>query len=348
MSDPPAGLDADVTSDAVDHKLDLDALDHTLDLDAVVATVRGHAGLTGKLPLNAIRPYVDASDPLHGPGDDGAIVEIDSRQVVVCGEAMSPPFVAADPYGAGLAAVLANVNDVAAMGGVPRAIVSTLVGPREVTSRAMEGMREGSRLYDVPLVGGHLTERPGDTSLSAFAVGDAEQVLSMANVRPGQTVLFACSLDGRMRPDFPFFTSIERQGPRLARDVRLLARVAADGLAVAAKDVSMAGALGSLAMLLEFTRHGVEVDLARLPYPTATDPLRWLIAFPTYAFWLVAEPEHADACCRLFEEHQLVCAAVGTVDAGGELAVRLGAERRTLLDLRCEPVTGLWHDAADA
>lgn len=322
MSDPPAGLD----------------------LDAVVATVRGYAGLTGKQPLNAIRQYLDASDPVHGPGDDGAIVDIASSQVVVCGEAMSPPFVAADPYGAGLAAVLANVNDVAAMGGVPRAIVSTLVGPREVTSRAMEGMREGCRLYDVPLVGGHLTERAGDTSLSAFAVGEAECVLSMANVHPGQTVLFACSLDGTMRPDFPFFTSIERQGPRLARDVRLLARVAAEGLAVAAKDVSMAGALGSLAMLLEFTRCGVEVDLARLPYPPDTDPLGWLIAFPTYAFWLLTAPQDAEACCRVFEEHQLACVAVGTVDASGELAVRLGAERRMLLDLGREPVTGLWHD----
>ena len=52
-----------------------------------------------------------------GPGDDGAVVEIlGGRSVVVCGEAIHPPFVAADPHGAGMAAVLANVNDLAAMG----------------------------------------------------------------------------------------------------------------------------------------------------------------------------------------------------------------------------------------
>jgi hypothetical protein len=318
--------------------------DPALDLDAVVATVRGHAGLTGKQPIAGVRHFVDASDPIHGPGDDGAVVEIASSHVVVCGEAISPPFVAADPYGAGFAAVLANVNDVAAMGGVPRAIVSTLVGPAEVTSEVMRGMREASVVYDVPLVGGHLTQRPGDTSLSAFAVGEAECVLSMANVEAGQAVLFACSLDGEMRADFPFFTSIERQGPRLARDVRLLARVAADGLAVAAKDVSMAGLLGSLAMLLEFTRCGAEVDLERLPFPAGTDPLRWLVAFPTYAFWLLAEPAAVEACRRVFEAHELACGVVGTVDGTGQLVVKHGAERRTLLDLRREPVTGLWAD----
>jgi selenophosphate synthetase-related protein len=315
---------------------------HELDLDRVVESVRTHTGLTGKRPIASVRPFVDASDPVHGPGDDGAVVELGQSRVVVCGEAISPPFVAADPHGAGFAAVLANVNDVAAMGGVPRAIVSTLVGPPEVTTKVLEGMRDASAVYDVPLVGGHLTERPGDTSLSAFALGDATSVLSMANVRPGQTMLFACSLDGAMRPDFPFFTSIERQGPRLARDVRLLAQVAADGLAVAAKDVSMAGALGSLAMLLEFTRCGAVVDLAAMPVPADTDPVRWLIAFPTYAFWVVTDAECVDACRSVFESSGLACAPVGSVDATGKLVLRFAGDERVLLDLAAESITGLW------
>ncbi len=52
-----------------------------------------------------------------------------------------PPFVAADPYGAGIAAVLANVNDVAAMGGFPLAIVDTVVADRETARSVLEGMR---------------------------------------------------------------------------------------------------------------------------------------------------------------------------------------------------------------
>jgi selenophosphate synthetase-related protein len=311
-------------------------------LDTIVIAVRKHNGLTGKRGISAARRFVDPSDPIHGPGDDGAIVEIDGRQVVACGEAISPAFIRADPYGAGIAAILANVNDVAAMGGVPRGIVNTVVGPREVTSEVLRGMSDAASMYDVPIIGGHLTEGDGETSVSAFAVGHAEQVLTMANVRPGQELLFACSLDGVMRSDFPFFTTIERQRPTFARDVRLLAEVASLGAAVAAKDVSMAGPLGSLAMLLEFRRCGAIVDMRKLPTPADTDPLRWLVSFPTYAFWLTAEPKSAAQCATVFESKGLVCARVGETVDGGQLTLTDGDCRRVLLDLDNESVTGLW------
>ncbi|MEX3010636.1 AIR synthase related protein [Hoeflea sp. TYP-13] len=312
-------------------------------LDAVVSAVRNHTGVSGKQAINGASRFVDPVDPVHGPGDDGAIVDIASHQVVACGEAISPPFIEGDPYGAGIAGVLANVNDVAAMGGIPRGIVNTVVGPTRVTSELMRGLSDAAEMYDVPILGGHLTEREGESSLSAFAIGHAEQVLSMANVRPGQALLFACSLDGEMRPDFPFFTSIERQGPNLARDVRLLAQVAAEGAAVAAKDVSMAGSLGSLAMLLEFTRCGANVDLRRHPMPADTDPLRWLVSFPTYAFWLTADPDRVADCAGIFESKGLICAQVGEVTGGGALVLEDGDHRRTLIDLSSESVTGLWN-----
>ena len=311
-------------------------------LDAIVSAVREHTGLSGKQCIAATNRFFDPSDPVHGPGDDGAIIEVDDRNVVACGEAISPPFIAKDPYGAGIAAVLANVNDVAAMGGVPRGIVNTVVGPREVTTEVMRGISDGARMYDVPVIGGHLTERPGETSLSAFAVGHAERVLSMANVRAGQALLFACSLDGEMRADFPFFTSIERQKANLARDVRLLAEVAASGFAVAAKDVSMAGPLGSLAMLLEFTRCGAVVDMQLHPMPVGSDPLRWLVSFPTYAFWLTAEPDSVSDCATVFESKGLICEQVGEIVPGGEMLLTDGEHARVLLDLSSESVTGLW------
>lgn len=311
-------------------------------LAAVVDAVRQHNGLTGKQVISAARQFVDASDPVHGPGDDGAIVEIDGRLVVVCGEAISPPFVRADPFGAGIAAVLANVNDVAAMGGVPSGIVNTVVGPRGLATEVLRGMAHAARMYEVPIIGGHLTECDGDVSLSAFAIGHAQRVLSMANVGAGQALLFACSLDGAMRRDFPFFSTLERQGPTFARDVRLLAALAADGRALAAKDVSMAGPLGSLAMLLEFTRCGARVDMRKLPMPSGVDPLRWLVAFPTYAFWLTTEPATKAACVSAFEAYGLVCADVGEVVDGGRLTLTDGEHRRTLIDLSHESVTGLW------
>ena len=319
-----------------------DSTIHSYTLDTVVDEVRRYSGFTNKAPISGVKAFFDPTDPIHGPGDDGAIVHVDDHNVVVCGEALSPSFVDGDPHGAGIAAVLANVNDVAAMGGVPLGIVNTVVGPPEVTAEVMRGMVDASKMYDVPIVGGHLTEQPGPTSLSAFAVGHAEQVLSMANVREGQTVLFACFLDGHMRPDFPFFTWIDNQAHRFARDVRVLAQVAARGAAVSAKDVSMAGALGSLAMLLEFSGLGAEIRLADMPVPDATDFLQWLIAFPSYAFWLTAEPDQAENCIGIFTDNDLTCVSVGTVTGGSSLQLQHSADSAELIDFASESVTGLW------
>jgi len=306
--------------------------------DEVVRIVRQHAGVSGKGAIAQVSTFVDTGDPLHGPGDDGAVVELDGARAVVCGEAIAPAFVQQDPYGAGIAAVLANVNDVAAMGGVPTAIVNTIVGRDADVTEVLRGMSDASRMYDVPIVGGHLTRADANTSLSAFALGQVRSPLSMRHVRPGQAVLFAACLDGTMRPDFPFFTSISRQAATLARDVRLLAEVADAGSAVAAKDVSMAGALGSLAMLLEFSRYGATVDLGRMPIPADTDPLRWLVAFPTYAFWLTGPVERVADCATVFERHSLVCAQVGEVTEESQLMV----DDAVLMDFTTETITGLW------
>src|SRR5207249_4693820 len=113
----------------------------------------------------------ESTDWLAGPGDDGAVVTEAGMSLVVGGEAILPSFVAADPYGAGVAAVTTNLNDLAAMGAWPLALVDTVTGPREIIRQVLEGMRWASGLYQVPVVGGHLTVTAGPPGLSAFGLG---------------------------------------------------------------------------------------------------------------------------------------------------------------------------------
>ena len=310
-------------------------------LDQLVAAVRGHAGLRAKRAIGAVRRIVETHDPVTGPGDDGAVVEMPAGgSVIVCGEAMHPAFVASDPRAAGMAAVLANVNDLAAMGAVPRGIVNTVVAPAPIAAEALGGMAEAAALYDVPVVGGHITEHDGEPALSAFAVGDADRVLSVSRARPGQHLVFACCLEGRMRTDFPFFTTIASRGSRLADDVRLLAHAAREELASAAKDVSMAGSIGSLAMLLEPGGLGAEVDVDELPVPAGVSLDRWLVCFPTYAFWLTTD--QPERCVDLFLSAGLAAAVTGTITGSGVLTVQGRDVSRDVFDLKTEPITGLW------
>ncbi|HEV7536179.1 MAG TPA: AIR synthase related protein, partial [Acidimicrobiia bacterium] len=263
--------------------------------------------------------------------------------IVVGGEAMLPAFVATDPFAAGVAAVLTNVNDLAAMGAEPLALVDTIVATEAVARSALEGLRHASELYRVPVVGGHLTIHDGPPALSAFGLGRATsgRVLSVRNAAAGQSLLLAGCIDGTMRLDFPFFGSFDARGPELAGDVRLLAEVAASGAAVAAKDVSMAGILGSLGMLLECNGLGVTVDLDVLPRPAGVGLVDWLGCFPCVVFLVCAPEGREGECARRFHDRGLTAAVIGTLDDSGLLRITAGGATATVLDVRTEPVTGL-------
>ena len=313
-------------------------------LAQIVASVQAHPGLTGKAAIGAVLDDPEGgwgTDWLTGPGDDGAVLQAGGTQVVACGEAILPAFVAADPRGAGFAAVLTNVNDVAAMGAVPLGIVDTIAASETVAREIVAGMRAASALYRVPIVGGHMTVHDGPPSLSAFAVGHTTAPLSVTRAAAGQSLVLAAAVDGVARTDFPFFPAFRERGERCADDVRLLARLADDGTCVAAKDVSMAGVLGSLAMLLECGGLGVAVDLDALPAPAGVPLTWWLTCFPSYAFLLCVPAGREPECLAAFEERGLAAAVVGTLDGTGELAITSGGERATVLRIDDAVVTGL-------
>ena len=311
------------------------------DIGALIEAVRAHPGVAAKAEIGLVREVFGESDWLAGPGDDGAVVMTKGNTLVVGGEAILPGFVAADPYGAGIAAVSTNLNDLAAMGAWPLALVDTVTGPRPVVRRVLEGMRWAAALYDVPVVGGHLTATAGPPSLSAFGLGRAGRPLSARAAAPGQSLVVAACIDGRMRDDFPFFPSFDERGDRLAGDVRLLAEGAAAGWVAAAKDVSMAGLVGSLAMLLECNRLGASLDLDALPVPAGVTLRQWLTCFPCFAFLLCVPAGAERDCLRAFAGRGLAAAVAGAIDATGELRLHRAGQSGVAFDLARESVTGL-------
>lgn len=317
-------------------------------LSALVDAVRAHPGVAAKADIGVVADVFGNADWLSGPGGDGAVVQDEERSLVVGGEAILPTFVAADPFNAGVAAVSTNLNDLAAMGAWPLALVDTVTGPHEIMRHVLEGMRWAAGLYDVPVVGGHLTMTAGPPSLSAFGLGRAAKPLSVTFARPGQSLIFAGCIDGRMRDDFPFFPSFDERGERLAGDVRLLAEGAAAGWVAAAKDVSMAGLVGSLAMLLECNRLGVILDLDALPLPAGVTLRQWVTCFPCFAFLLCVPAGAEGECLRAFAGRGLAAAVAGSLDTTGQVQIRSAGQTAVAFDLTRESITHLSSPAAAA
>src|SRR6188768_1847157 len=125
--------------------------DDAIDLEELAGHLRSQPALRAKHQIKLVSEVLGGGSWVHGPGDDGAVVPARpgqttvgdvAEEVIACGEALLPALVAADPYGAGVAAVLANVNDLAAMGAVPLAIVDTIVGTPELAREALRGMSD--------------------------------------------------------------------------------------------------------------------------------------------------------------------------------------------------------------
>src|SRR6185295_19417607 len=274
------------------------------DLQALVAAVRSAPGLLGKRDISVIERLGGTID-----GDDGALVEYRGEYLVVCGEAISPPFLRADPSGAGTAAVVTNVSDVRAMGGRPLALVDMLVSPdREHAERVLDGIAHASELLGVPVVGGHVTigEEP---ALSASCTGVARAPLRAAAARPGDVLLAAFALDGRYMSDRrPFFSALDDRTPEQLRDDgEALVEVAEAGWCHAARDVSMPGVAGSLLQMIEGAGCGARLDLDALPRPAGAGLERWLLTFPSFGFLLAAPEQHVDQACAAFTRRGLAC-----------------------------------------
>jgi uncharacterized protein len=306
------------------------------DLKALVEAVRSAPGLLGKRDVRIVERFgVD--------GDDAALVPHAGEYLVICGEAISPPFLAADPYGAGTAAVVTNVSDVRAMGGRPLALLDMLVSPdREHAGKVLDGIAWASQRLGVPVVGGHVTIGH-DPSLSASCTGVARRPLRGTAAQPGDTLLAAFAIDGRYMSDTrPFFTALHDRTPEQLRDDgEALVEVAEAGICHAARDVSMPGIAGSLLQMIEGAGCGALLDLDRLPRPHGVPVERWLLTFPSFGFLLAAKPEHAEAAAWAFTRRGLACAPCGEFDRTRVLRLAAGGVEAPVWDLGRTPLTGL-------
>jgi len=308
------------------------------DLEALAAAVRSAPGLLGKRDVRVVERLGARID-----GDDAALVRLGEHCLVVCGEAISPPFLAAEPFAAGCAAVVTNVADVRAMGGRPLALVDMLVSPDERHAEAvLDGIAWAAGLVGVAVVGGHVTLGHAP-ALSAACTGTARVPLRSAAARPGDVLLAAFALDGRYpSAERDFFSALRDRAPEALRaDGEALVEVAEAGLCHAARDVSMPGIAGSLLQMIEGAGCGAVLEVERIPRPPGVALERWLATFPSFGFLLAARERHADAACAAFERRGLACAPCGRFDDGRVLRLADDHGAVAVWDLATSPLTGL-------
>nr|WP_246856635.1 sll0787 family AIR synthase-like protein [Acetobacter vaccinii] len=279
-------------------------------------------------------------------GDDCAAIPDGDGYLLLASEGFQDSFVRAMPWFAGYCGVMVNVSDIAAMGGRPLAVVDALWSDTSDAATAiLTGLHDGAQTYGVPVVGGHTNMRSTHNSLSVAILGRANRLLSSFDARPGEVLIAAIDLRGRWHDPHPFWDSSSAlchtdDAARLRGDIQLLPAIAEDGLSRAAKDISMAGLLGTALMLAECSAVGMTIALDNIPRPAGAPMERWLSSFPSYGYLLTARPEHAAAVLARFQARGIAAAVIGQCNTTQRLDVTWAGKAETFWDLAQMPLMG--------
>ncbi|WP_419759233.1 sll0787 family AIR synthase-like protein [Acidisoma sp.] len=274
-------------------------------------------------------------------GDDCAAIPDGDGFLLLAIEGFISAFVAADPWFAGWCGVMVNISDVAAMGGRPVAVVDALWAPGDACDPILDGLRDASAAFGVPIVGGHTNLRTDTQQLSVAILGRAQRLLTSFDAAPGDRLVAAIDLRGRYREPFPNWeAATDAPAHRLRGDIELLPLIAEAGLSKAGKDISQAGLVGTAMMLAECSRVGLSIDLAGVPRPEGVPLDRWLLSFPSFGYILAVPPFHVDDVVGRFTARGIAAADVGAVTAGSVVEILDGSARETVWDFARQPLIG--------
>ncbi|MEA2170875.1 MAG: hypothetical protein QOF76_4175 [Solirubrobacteraceae bacterium] len=282
-----------------------------------------------KLPLGGLFAALLTNDRWRG--DDGS--PIAGTDVVACTDAILPSMVEHDPEWAGWCAMLVNAHDLSAMGATPVAALDAL-GARSAghAEAVLRGLRDGSEAFDLPIVGGH-TQLGVEPSLSVTGIGRATNPIPAGGGRPGDVVSVAADIDGDWRPGYEG-RQWDSSSWRTRAELRPMLDAVRNAAPRAAKDVSMAGLVGTAGMLAEASGCGAVLDVARLPRPRAADFADWLTCFPGFAVVTAAAPDAPP-----LQAGVAVTATCGELTTAG--GVRLRWPDGAITDALGQTVTGL-------
>ncbi|SFI54068.1 sll0787 family AIR synthase-like protein [Albimonas pacifica] len=308
-------------------------------LEALAARLRAHPSIRSKLAIAGATGALGLSASAPGrPGDDAAVLPRDGGFDLLAGEGFIPAFVADDPWFAGWCAVMVNLSDIAAMGGRATALVDQVWAPDAAAAAPLlQGMRDASAAYGVPLVGGHTNFAAPALTLAVSVLGRASRLISSFDARPGDRLLAVHDPRGAYRNFDNFCAALDAPHERLRADLEILPELAEAGLVRAGKDVSQGGIAGTALMLAECSGVGIEIDLDAVTPPRGVELERWLRSFPSYGFLLAVDPDAAPSVIDRFAARGLVAAGIGEVVAGSAVALRDAAGRAVFWDHAADP-----------
>ncbi len=322
----------------------------TVDLNHIIDRIRGYEGLLRKKPIEDVFDNL----VLHGQpgpqlpnyGDDAAVIPWKDGFLLLAADGMMTRLLINEPYAAGKASVMVTVNDIYSMGGRPLAMVNVLAsGDEDHRSKVVEGIKKGCEKLKVPMVGGHLhPDAPRNSpSLAVAILGYANTLLRSHLAKSGDDIILAVDLKGDKgcRSVVSWDANSGKTTEELLHRLEALPLIAEKGLAQTCKDVSNAGILGTVSIMMENSNKGAMIEVSSIPKPTEIELSDWLVCFQSFGFVLSVSAKQSEAVIALFKEREITAAIIGKVIDESLVTLKSGPDSKVLFDFRQDRITGI-------
>ncbi len=321
-----------------------------IDLAKIVNRVQNYEGLLRKQPIENVFDKLvlhgQSGPQLPNFGDDAAVIPWKDGFLLLAADGMMTRLLINEPYAAGKASVMVTVNDIYSMGGRPLAMVNVLAsGDEEHRSRVIEGIRKGCEKLKVPMVGGHLHPDAPESSpsLAVAILGYANKLLRSHLAEERDNIILAVDLKGDKgcRSVVSWDANSGKTPEELLHRLEALPLIAERELAKAAKDVSNAGILGTLSIMMENSGKGAIIELPSIPKPVEVELADWLVCFQSFGFVLSVPSERTDSVMSLFKGRDITASVIGKVINDPVITLRNGLESKILFDFKKDKITGI-------
>lgn len=287
----------------------------------------GEFALIARL-TQGIAASAQRTDIAVGIGDDCAVLDLGSESLLLATtdsqvEGVHFTLSTSTPEQVGCKALAVNLSDIAAMGGIPRYALVSLVLPANTSLATMDGvyagLRQEAERYATAIVGGNIASAGTQLVIDITLLGAIERdcVLTRSGARPGDILCVtgtlgasAAGLQTLLQPDLPYAAPaleyVRRchctPEPRV-QEGRVLSQFGPT-VVTALLDISD-GLSGDLVHLCNASNVGVRLEGAQLPLSpelydiakcVAHDPLDWALhGGEDYELLFTVAPEHVQA-----------------------------------------------------
>ncbi len=180
-------------------------------------------------------------------------------------------------------------------------------------------------------------------------LGLAKKLLRTHLAKAGDDLVLAVDLVGRAGcySVISWDANSGKSPEQLLGRLEVLPQIAERGLAHAAKDISNAGILGTIAIMMENSNKGAIIDLAAIPKPDSIELSDWILCFQSFGFVLAVAPDRTQQVLDLFSKQQITAHVVGKVVAEPMVSIHTDGVKDVLFDFRKDAITGIRCEPAE-